>query len=66
MKIEISIDESCKEPKIIILTDKITDEINEIVNKISENSLDSMTAFSEKGVEISFGNSIITRRNCVW
>ncbi|MBU5593341.1 LytTR family transcriptional regulator [Clostridium sp. MSJ-4] len=52
MQIEVSIDQSCKEPKIIILTDKITDEINEIIKRLSEINPDSMTALSEKGVEI--------------
>ena len=32
MKIEIKIDEGCAEPKIIVVTNKVTDEINEIVN----------------------------------
>ncbi len=52
MQIEVSIDQSCKEPKIIILTDKISDEINEIIKRLSEINPDSMTALSEKGVEI--------------
>ena len=28
MQIEIKIDEKCKEPKIIVMTDKMTDEVN--------------------------------------
>lgn len=31
MKIEIKIDENCVEPKVLIVTDKVTDGINEIV-----------------------------------
>ena len=31
MQIEIKIDEKCKEPKIIVMTDKMTDEVNAIV-----------------------------------
>ena len=31
MKIEIRIDKNCDEPKVIVVTDKVTDEINEIV-----------------------------------
>ena len=31
MQIEIKIDDSCTEPKVIILTDKVTDEINDII-----------------------------------
>lgn len=35
MKVEIKIDESCTEPKIVILTDRITDEINDIASKLA-------------------------------
>ena len=35
MQIEIKIDDACREPKIIILTDKITEEINTFVRKLS-------------------------------
>ena len=35
MQIEIKIDDSCTEPKVIILTDKVTDEINDILNTLS-------------------------------
>lgn len=30
MQIEIKLDESCKEPKIIIHTDKMTEEVSQI------------------------------------
>ncbi|SCB66707.1 Protein of unknown function [Bacillus mycoides] len=36
MKFEVSIDPSYKEPKIIILTDKMTDEISDIMKRLSE------------------------------
>ena len=36
MQVEIKIDEKCTKSKIIIITDKMTDEINEIVKRISE------------------------------
>lgn len=35
MQIEIRMEESCREPKIIIVTDKITDEINALLKKLS-------------------------------
>lgn len=38
MQVEIRIDESCREPKVIILTASMTEEINGIVQKLSENS----------------------------
>ncbi len=38
MQIEIKIDNSCKEPKIIVVTDKLTDEINKLVKKLAEDA----------------------------
>ena len=44
MQIEIKIDEKCKEPKIIVMTDKMTDEVNAIIKRLSdEQPLDSKT-----------------------
>ena len=36
MQIEIKLDESCKEPNIIIHTDKMTEEVSQIVKLLSE------------------------------
>ena len=36
MQIEINVDESCKEPKVIVVTNRMTDEINEIIKKLSD------------------------------
>ena len=36
MQIEIQIDESCTEPKIVVITDRMTEEVSEIVKKLSE------------------------------
>lgn len=52
MKVEVSIDPSCKEPKVIILTDKMTEEIAEIMKRLSENTVDSLAVFSHRGVGI--------------
>ncbi len=38
MKLEVKIDKSYPEPKIIILTASITDDINMILNKLSDNA----------------------------
>ena len=35
MKVEIKIDGCCTEPKVVVVTDKVTDEINEIVKTVS-------------------------------
>lgn len=36
MQIEIKIDSTAREPRLLILTDRVTEEINEIVRRISE------------------------------
>ena len=48
MKIEIRIDEDCTEPKITVVTDRITDEINEIVKRISGEQSQTITGFLEE------------------
>ena len=35
MQIEIKIDEKCKDPKIIVMTDKMTDEVNAIIKRLT-------------------------------
>lgn len=35
MKVEIKLDDSCEEPKILIVTNRVTEEINELVQKLS-------------------------------
>ncbi|WP_107728223.1 LytTR family DNA-binding domain-containing protein [Desmospora activa] len=59
MKVEVSIDPSCKEPKIIILTDKMTDEITELIKRLSESTMDSLAVFSHRGVVIISCKDII-------
>lgn len=38
MQIEIKIDSNCKETKIIVVTDKITDEINILAKKLAQDT----------------------------
>lgn len=38
MQIEIKIDTSCKETKIVVVTDKITDEINTLVKRLAKDT----------------------------
>ena len=44
MQIEIKLDESCKEPKIIIHTDKMTEEVSQIVKLLSEEKPEVLAA----------------------
>lgn len=52
MQIEISIDEKYRIPKIIIKTDKITDEVNEVMKKLSDDSPKIITGFKDDSVEV--------------
>lgn len=52
MQIEIKIDHSCKEPKIIVVTDKITDEINTLVRKLAEDTSQILAGFQGEVLKI--------------
>lgn len=52
MQIEIRIDAECKEPKVIILTEKMTDEVAEILKKLSETIPHMLAGFRDDTLEI--------------
>jgi len=52
MKIEIEVDSSCKEPKIIVVTDQVTEEINNLVERISQMAPQVLVGFRGGGAEI--------------
>ena len=47
MKIEIKIDENCTEPKVIVVADKMTEEINEIVKRLSDGPSQILAGFKD-------------------
>ena len=47
MKIEIRIDKNCDEPKVIVVTDKVTDAINEIVTRLSDKPSQILAGFKD-------------------
>lgn len=59
MKVEIKIDEKCAEPRITIVTDKMTDEINEIVKRISEQPPSVLAGFQSNEVTVLDPTKII-------
>lgn len=59
MEIEIKVENGCKEPKIIVITDKITNEINELVKMISDAQPRLITGFNEDNVKIIEPETII-------
>ena len=52
MKIEIKIDENCTEPKIVIVTDRVTDQINEMVKKLSAEPSEVLAGFRDEQVTV--------------
>ena len=52
MKIEIQIDEHCAEPKIIIVTDKVTEEINEILKGLSGGRSTMIAGFKDEQASV--------------
>lgn len=52
MQIEIKIDENCTEPKIIVVTDRMTDEINAVVKAISDGRPQVIAGFRNDSVKI--------------
>jgi len=52
MQIEIKMDEAYKEPKVLILTDKMSDEVGEILRKLSETMPRMLAGFRGDTLEI--------------
>ena len=59
MQVEIKIDENCVEPKVIIITDKVTDEIKDILNTLSSKTPEVITGFYNDLAEILSPEDII-------
>ena len=53
MKIEIQIDESCDEPKIVVMTRRVTEEISEILKKLSEDPSEMPSGFRDERASIA-------------
>ena len=52
MEVEIKIDPLYREVKVILLTDRMTDEVQSIVNRISEQGCGSLTGFRDDTVTL--------------
>ena len=52
MQIEIKIVESCAEPRIIIVTNGVTDELQEIIRRLSDERPTAIAGFKDGRVEI--------------
>lgn len=47
MQLEIQIDENCSEPKVIIVTNQITDEVDDLIKKISQKQTGMLAGFKD-------------------
>lgn len=52
MRVEIKIDSSCTEPEIIIMTASVTEEVNNILRKLSEDVPQIISGVREGKVEV--------------
>lgn len=59
MKIEIKLDDSCQEPSVIILADKMTDEVRALVKKLSGDTPQILIGLCGDRLEILDQQSII-------
>lgn len=59
MQVEVKIDENCKDPKIIIVTDKMTDEIGVLVQSLSASYPNVIAGFSGDEVNLLEESEIV-------
>ena len=52
MQVEIKIDKNCTEPKIIVITDRMTDKLNEIIQKLSCEQPHMIAGFKDDRVTV--------------
>jgi len=52
VKIEVKIESAYQEPKVIILTDRMTDEVNEIVRKLSDAVPQMIAGFQDEILKV--------------
>ena len=58
MQIEVKIDDSYREPKIIIFTASMTEEVNSLVQKLSENNCQLISGSKNGRIEILEQNDL--------
>ncbi|MDR2492476.1 MAG: LytTR family transcriptional regulator [Coriobacteriales bacterium] len=60
MKIEVKLDETCEETSVTIVAKKMTDEVNELVSRLSNHCQDLIVGFCD-GIVIMIDKNIIIR-----
>lgn len=59
MKIEIKVDADCKEPKVVVYTDKVTDEVQDLVRRLSQDLPRVIVGFREEEASILTEDDLI-------
>lgn len=59
MQIEIRIDSSCGEPRVIVLTDRMSEEVSRIVRRLSDEEPELLTGMKDEMLEIIQPEDII-------
>lgn len=59
MRVEIKIDDEYTEPKIIILTNKMTDKVNELVKKLSDEPSKIISGFKDGELSVPEQSEIL-------
>ena len=52
MKIEISIDENQKEPKVLIVTSEITEDIHQLLKRLTDEYPESLKGYIDQAMEV--------------
>ncbi len=52
MKVEVKIDSSCTEPKIIIMASSVTEEVSNILKKLSEDTLQIISGSKDGKIKV--------------
>ena len=52
MRVEVKIDSSCIEPKILVLTASMTEEVSKIIQKLSDNNPQIITGSKNEKIEV--------------
>ena len=66
MQIEIKIEDSCKEPKVIILTASMTEEVNSIIKKLSEDVEKELDGKYQSSIPASETAPEAPKENALW
>lgn len=64
MEVEIKIDANCCAPKVIIVTDSVTEEIKVLAEKLSSEDSQVITAFKDNTVKILEPGEIVRIYSC--